>query len=165
MSLKSTWEFDNIVKDINNNDKFQDLKGELHHGISRYEHSMRVAKWTYLVTKNTKLNYEDATRGALLHDFYTDDDTKNYNTKETLKFHPEIALLNAKKYFDINNKQENIIASHMYPLGVAKPKYVESWIISAIDKGVAVYEMYRYKASLVMGIWIIFIFNLISIQR
>ncbi len=165
MSFKKENEFQNITNDILNNSIFSDLKDELHHGISRYQHCLRVAKGTYYITKKLNMDYERATRAALLHDFYKDVDTVNYTTKETFKIHPDIALLNAKKYFDLDYKQENIIASHMFPVCKTLPKYKEAWITSLVDKGVAIYEMYRFKASLVMGIWILFIFNIISIQR
>lgn len=165
MSLKNKNEFNNIIEDILKKEEFSQLKNELHHGVSRYNHCLRVAKGTYVVSKKFHLDYERATRGALLHDFFTDEDTKNYSAKETFKIHPNIALENAKNYFDIDYKQENIIASHMFPVCKVRPKYIESWITSCVDKGVAIYEMYRFKASLVMGAWILFIFNVISIQK
>lgn len=165
MGIKKEKEFQLIINDILNNNKFNDLQSELHHGISRYQHCLRVAKGTYVITKKLNMDYERATRAALLHDFYQDADTTKYTTKETFKIHPDIALVNAQKYFDLDYKQENIIASHMFPVCKTLPKCKEAWITSMVDKGVAIYEMYRFKASLVMGIWILFIFNIISIQR
>ena len=165
MSVKKEKEFQLIINDILNNNNFSDLQYELHHGISRYHHCLRVAKGTYLITKKLNMDYERATRAALLHDFFKDVDTVNYSAKETFKIHPDIALENAKKYFDLDYKQENIIASHMFPVCKTLPKFKEAWITSFVDKGVALYEMYRFKASLVMGVWILFIFNIISIQR
>ena len=165
MGIKDTYEFDSIINDITNHDKFILLKKELHHGISRYEHSLRVAKVTYYLTKKFHLDYERATRAALLHDFYLDQETRGYSSKKTLKVHPEIALMNAKKYFDIDSKQANIIEVHMFPISSIFPKCKESWIVSFVDKMVATHEMYRYKATLTMGILVIFLFNVISIQK
>lgn len=165
MSLKQTYEFDQIVNDIIENDKFKELKHELHHGISRYEHSMRVAKITYRISKKCNLDYERITRAALLHDFFTDEDTVEYNTKETLKKHPMVASINAKKYFDIDTMQENIIETHMFPITKELPKYAGSWVVTSADKLVAAHEMYRYKAQMAIGIWLIFIFNIIAIQK
>ncbi len=165
MSLKKTSEFLQIVDDIINNEKFLALKHELHHGISRYEHSMRVAKMTYMMTKKMHLDYERATRAALLHDFFIDKDTECYTTKETFKVHPKIALINAKKYFDIDKKQANMIEAHMFPVSNIIPKYKESWIVTLSDKIVASHEMYRYKAQMAIGIWLIFLFNVIAIQK
>lgn len=165
MSLTKTYEFNEIINDIINTNEFQELQHELHHGISRYHHCVRVAKGTYYLSKKLHLDYERATRAALLHDFFTNKDTKNYTSKETFKVHPALAVINAKKYFDLDERQENLIASHMFPVCKTMPKYTESWITTIVDKAVAAYEMYRFKASLVMGIWIIFIFNMITIQR
>lgn len=165
MKKTKTNEFESIVSDIWNHPKFIELKKEFHHGISRYDHSVRVAKMTYYVTKKLNLDYEKATRAALLHDFFLNEDTINYNKPKTLQIHPEIALFNAKKYFDIDTKQSNIIASHMYPIFLERPKYAESWVVTCSDKAVAVHEMARFKLSATMGIWLIFLFNMITIQK
>ncbi len=165
VSLLETCEFDSIINDIKNHVEFLKLKEELHHGISRYEHSMRVAKTTYIITKKLHLDYERATRAALLHDFFFDEQLKEYNAKETLKMHPDYALQNAKKYFEVDEKQSNMIRAHMYPVYLEKPKYKESWALTVADKMVATHEMYRYKAALTVGIWTIFLFNMITIQR
>ena len=75
MSLSKKMEFEIIVEDILNNDKFKSLSRELHHGISRYEHSLRVAKYSYNVATILHMkNYKEITRAALLHDFYDDVD-------------------------------------------------------------------------------------------
>ena len=49
MSIKQSKKFDLLVEDIKKNKKFNKLNKELHHGITRYEHSMRVARWTYKI--------------------------------------------------------------------------------------------------------------------
>ncbi len=165
MGLKETYEFESIINDITNHPKFLKLRQELHHGISRYEHSLRVAKMTYKISKKMNLDYERATRAALLHDFFLDEQTTEYNARKTFKIHPLIALENAKKCFDLDQKQENIIASHMFPVCNTLPKYKESYIVTLSDKLVATHEMYRYKAALMMGVYLIFLFNMISIQK
>ena len=43
--------FDNIAKDIIKTDKFNQLKKESHHGLTRYIHVMRVSKFTYKIAK------------------------------------------------------------------------------------------------------------------
>jgi len=165
MGLIETCEFESIVNDIINHPKFNKLKQELHHGISRYEHSLRVAKMTYRISKRMHLDYERVTRAALLHDFFLDEQTKEYNVGKTFKIHPLIALENAKEYFDLDKKQENIIASHMFPVCSTLPKYKESYVVTLSDKLVAMHEMYRYKASLMLGVYMIFLFNMMTIQK
>lgn len=165
MKKSNKKEFESIINDILINNKFKELDGELHHGISRAGHSLRVAKNTYKITKKLNLNYEKATRAALMHDFYTSNDLESKNSFEALSEHPSKALENARKYYNITSLEANIIESHMFPMGHKVPKYAESWIVSLVDKGVAFYEMYRYKLSLTLGIYIIFMFNMITIQR
>lgn len=158
-------EFDLIVKDIINNNNFRELDNELHHGISRYGHSYRVSKGVYKMTKFLHLNYEEATRGALLHDFYFNYQLEDNNAAKNLDVHPEYALENAKKYYELTDLQQNIIESHMFPLGKVKPKYMESFCITIVDKVVAIYEMQKYKISMKLGVYLLFIFNMITIQK
>ncbi len=165
MTIKKSQEFKSIVKDILDKEEFMALDHELHHGISRYEHSLRVAQKTYQISKKMKWDYVDITRASLLHDFFYDSQLENCNVVKTWCKHPEIALENAKKYFEINEKQENIIVSHMFPSCKIMPKYKESWLVTGIDKFVSFYEMYRFKASLVFGVWVMFLFNMITMQK
>ena len=58
-----------------------------------------------------------------------------------------------------------MIEAHMFPATLKLPKYAESWVITGADKIVASHEMYRYKAQMVLGIWLIFLFNVIAIQK
>ena len=46
---------------------------------------------------------------------------------------------------NIWNKEENIIVSHMFPLGEVKPNCKESWMVTLVDKLVALYECGTYK--------------------
>lgn len=167
MTKKKTKEFDSYCEDILNNNKFKELDRELHHGISRYGHSLRVARFTFKIAKFLHMkNIKLVTRAALLHDFYTNDEFKSNTTKvEKLKEHPLIALENAKKYYNIGKIEENIIKSHMFPLSPEIPKYKESWLVTTMDKTVAAYEMCCFKSSLALNVLFLFIFNLITIQR
>lgn len=165
MSLEKNQKFYEIVEDILNKKEFKELEQELHHGISRYRHSLRVAKSTYYLAEKLHWNCEAVTRAALLHDFFLDEQLSNCNVAQSWCRHPIIALENAKKYFLVDERQENIIVSHMFPSCKIIPKYKESWLVSFVDKGVSAYEMYRFKASLVLGVWTIFLFNMITLQK
>mgnify|MGYP000010796892 FL=1 len=132
-------EFYSIINDIITNDEFIKTKYIRHHGITRYNHSLRVAYHTFLVTKKLKLNYKEATRAALLHDFFLEE-TKDMNQHQALRKHPEYALKNAKKYFELSHMQEDIILKHMYPITKKMPKYKESWIVDIIDDYCSLYE-------------------------
>lgn len=132
-------EFNYIITDIINNEEFQKLKKITHHGITRFNHSLRVSYYTFLISKRLKLNYVEATRAALLHDFFIDE-TSEMKTKKALKEHPKIALENSKKYFDISRMQEDIILKHMYPITTKMPKYKESWLVDIVDDIASLYE-------------------------
>lgn len=136
-------EFNNIVSNILSNEKFLEIKKCKHHGITRYEHSLRVAYYSYLVTKKIKLNYFETARGALLHDFFITNELKEKEQKLSAFVHPYKALKNSNYYFNITDLERDIIINHMFPTLPHKiPKYLESWIVSIVDKVVATYEFY-----------------------
>ena len=81
----------------------------------------------------------EATRAELLHDFFLEE-TKDMNQHQALRKHPEYALKNAKKYFELSPMQEDIILKHMYPITYKMPKYKESWIVDIIDDYCSLYE-------------------------
>ncbi len=151
--------FDSIAEEIIYSDKYQSLKNEDHHGLSRYDHSLRVARNTYKLSKKMKLDYVSATRGALLHDYFTDEDYRNTKGMKKYSMHPVIALNNAIREYELNPKEENIIVSHMYPMCKTKPNCKESWLVTSVDKGVAIYECARYKAKECIAFTSILIIN------
>ena len=165
MTQKNKEEFNSIIKDITKNKKFNKLNKQLHHGISRYEHSIRVARWTYKISNLLRLkSKEDTTRAALLHDFYVDEDLTG-NSVSRLGAHPNAALENSLKYFELTNVQQDIIKSHMFPCTMVVPKYKESWLVTGVDKVVSTYEMLTRKVGLYLGIYLLFIFEVIRIPR
>ncbi|MBP3800157.1 MAG: HD domain-containing protein [Bacilli bacterium] len=155
-------EFNYIITDIINNEEFQKLKKITHHGITRFNHSLRVSYYTFLISKRLKLNYVEATRAALLHDFFIDE-TSEMKTKKALKEHPKIALENSKKYFDISRMQEDIILKHMYPITTKMPKYKESWLVDIVDDIASLYEK-TYSVNKEVKTAINFIFIMLFIR-
>ncbi len=143
--MKNDLSFDYISKDILENRKFQKIAYESHHGITRMEHSLRVAKYVYKISKKLKLDYESATRAAILHDFFTNEEFGENHGLIQGVVHPEIALQNAKGEFKLNAIEENAIVTHMFPLNMRMPKYKESWVLTGVDKVVAIYEYFSYK--------------------
>lgn len=139
-----------IVKDILENDEFKKRKNYAHHGsISVYDHSLKVSMIAYELSKKIKgADSKSVAIGALLHDFYDKPwQIKKAKTKFTKKHaftHAGEALENTKKVFPeyINDKVEDIIEKHMFPLNITPPKYIESWIVTAVDKYVSM-EVFR----------------------
>ena len=159
-------EFEIIVQDIKNNNNFKELDNEFHHGISRYAHSYRVAKGVYYLTKKLGFSsYIDATRAALLHDFYYNYQLEDKTNRKKFIEHPSLALLNASKYYELTDIQKNMIESHMFPTCKVLPKYKESICLTLVDKLVALYEMPRYKMITKLGIYLIFVFNMLTLQK
>ena len=148
MTINKEVEFNNIVSDILKNESFIELKYEIHHGISRLDHSLNVARLTYNTCKKMKIkNYNEITRAALLHDFFK---SSEINGNSFIN-HPKKALDNSKNNFEISSIQENIIVSHMFPMTKTIPKNIGSWIVTLADKMVALYECTKYKIPLTIG--------------
>lgn len=143
-------EFEMIVADILNHPKFETLKQIEHHGNGLYAHSLSVAYNAYVIALKFGLDAEAVARGALLHDFFFEDwrkaDTSSRKGLDKIRemhgfSHPKKALANAQKYFDISEKEADMIVKHMFPLTLNPPKYRESWVVTCVDKGVAIKEM------------------------
>lgn len=142
---KQKKEYNNLREEMVNVEKYRALEHATHHGISRLDHITRVGYLSFLMAKTFRLDVNTVTRGALLHDFFTEDDVEKYTKKEWHRLHPRIALENSKQYFNLNHVEENIIASHMYPMCKIKPAYKESHVVATADKLVAIYEFARFN--------------------
>lgn len=137
--------FNVIIENINNK-KLQELKNEKHHGIDRYTHSYRVAKYSYKIGKVLKFkNLEKMTEAAFIHDFYFNSELIDNNEREKLRLHGHLALNNAKKLIELSPIQENIIESHMFPFGGVRPNCKEAICVALVDKGVATGEILKNK--------------------
>lgn len=154
-------EYNKIYKEFNKNKKFRKMEKEIHHGATRLEHTQRVAKLSYKVAKFLKCDYNSATRGALMHDFFLNNEIEGIATKR-LTNHPCLAYCNAKKYFKVNDKEKDIILVHMFPITFTKPKYKESYIVSLSDKAVSLYEFARYKIQYSAYLSIIILVEIIN---
>lgn len=142
-------EFIKIINDLINNDTVNEMKKyRQHYDTSTFEHCLNVSYISYKICKKLKLDYKSMARAAMLHDLFLYDWR---NSKEELNLdgyhafvHPKIALKNAKKIFDLNEKEEDIILKHMWPVTIALPKYKETYIITLIDKYSAIQETLEY---------------------
>ena len=61
--------------------EFLELKKCEHHGISRFEHSIKVSYNAYKFAKKHNLDYKEVAVGGLLHDFFIE---QNYGIKQRL---------------------------------------------------------------------------------
>ncbi len=139
-------EYYNIIKDIINSAEFQKRKTYKHHDdCSVFEHCLVVSYISYKCCKKLGLNYRDAAIGGLLHDFYEfpwqeDLTSKKPFLKQHGFTHASNALDNSIRYFPsfVNLRIFDIILRHMFPLNICPPRYLESWIVSFIDKKVSI---------------------------
>lgn len=130
------------VNDILENKEFRKMENILHHEGNRLNHSIRVSYYSYLLAKALKLDSDKVARAALLHDFFLEENegaTKKEKVRTMLN-HPEYALKNSKKYFELSPLEEDIILSHMFPIGKHVPKYFESWMVDIVDDIASIYE-------------------------
>mgnify|MGYP002514697646 CR=1 FL=1 len=130
-------EFLQITSDISEHPEFQKLKNYTHHlHTTRWQHCMNVSWYTYLWCKKLSLNYTEAARGALLHDYFLydwhehDDGTHRWHGFR----HPATAERNARADFAIDDVVANSIRTHMFPLTPVPPRHVEGWLVTAADK-------------------------------
>mgnify|MGYP005766812809 CR=1 FL=1 len=142
-------EFFDIINDIISNKTVQEMKKYRQHcNTSCFKHCMQVAYFTFIACKALKLDYVSATRAAMIHDLFLYDWRKKYRDIELPGLHafvhPEIALKNANKIFDLNDKEKDVIRKHMWPVTFAFPRYRESYIVTIMDKYSACMETYLY---------------------
>lgn len=152
----------NIASPILMHKEFLKTKSIVHHGNTRYNHSVRVAYISYKLSKVLGFDVNSAVRAGALHDFFLVRDDKNIvSSAKMLLEHPSIAKENAINYFGINEKEQNIIESHMFPISNVMPKSKEAWIVTLSDKIVAMFEG-ATRAKTQLSMWILFIINFIK---
>ena len=157
-------EYIEIVKDILDNEEFNKIKDIEHHGISRYEHSLKVSYRAYKIAKKHNLNYVEVARGGLLHDFFLSDEERTTKDRIVSTFvHPKKALKKSKEIFEVSNLEADIIRSHMFPVNLKVPRYKESWLVNMVDKTVGSSEFsmklgYRFSYAANFGLLVLFNF-------
>ena len=151
-NVKNEFEFYSIIEDLIQNDTVQKMKNyKQHYNTSTFEHCLNVAYLNYKICKKLKLDYKSAARAGMLHDLFLynwRDSRKKLNLESYHAFiHPKIALENASKLFDLNEKEQDIILKHMWPVTLTFPKYKESYIITLTDKYSTLKESFEFYAD------------------
>ena len=126
-------EYKNRMNKLFSDDVIQSMKKYSHHGrTSLFGHSVHVSYYNYLVCKKLHLDEKAGAKAGLLHDLFLYDWHK-YSPEKGERLHgfehPTKALKNAGKYFNITEKEGDMIAKHMFPLTVTPPKYKETFVI------------------------------------
>lgn len=153
--IMSDFEYIDIVRDIISNEEFLKLKFYRHHDNTRLDHCLKVSYNVYKLAKKFNLDYKAAARAGLLHDFFYGD-LRYINVierKYMLNAHPYFAYYNASKIFKLNDKEKNMILSHMFPISYEVPRYKESILLDLVDdlealKEVGIYIKDRLKHNI-----------------
>lgn len=117
-----------------------------HGSITCYDHSLRVAEKSLELAEKCSAYIDERSlvRGALLHDYFLYDwHEKDGGHRLHGFFHAERALHNARRDFNLNFIERDIIRKHMFPLNITPPKFRESWIVTWADKLCAAEETTR----------------------
>lgn len=138
--------FENIIAEFVDNDIVLKMKDyRQHFDTNCYDHCYDVAKTMYTVTKKLNLDYRSATRAGMLHDLFLYDWHIKEGRKNMHAFrHGKIACNNASKYFELNEKEKDMIVTHMWPTTVILPKSKEGMILTVVDKYCTVKESMAY---------------------
>ena len=169
-----------IVSNIITNDKFKELKKDIHHSTNKYDHLIRVSKLSYKLSKFFKCDVKATTRAGVLHDFFFGD--RKACIQNSYLNHPYTSANNAKEVFNISDFEADIIKTHMFHhtffrsifpiinpdekvrIKESKPRSKEAWIVCISDLLVSGYEGIRYNATSKVALYLIFAYNFITLR-
>ena len=118
--------------------KLSRLKRFTQHGrYSVYAHSLSVAALSLRIAERMpgETDYKSLVRGALLHDYFLYDwHVKDRSRPNHALHHARMALENARRDYDINDIEADIIGHHMFPVVPIPPRTREGWIVCMADK-------------------------------
>ena len=158
-------EWFDYVKEILQNNEFQKRKLFFHHAhITVWEHSINVSYSCFIVAKKFNLDKRVCAIAGILHDFYpyawlyneqlamldngiyvSEVGKKNKFFKQHGFTHASLAAKNYLKYFyylqDV--KITNSIRRHMFPLNIVPPKYIEGYVLTIVDKYIALKDLVK----------------------
>ena len=155
--LREEYELDEdymaCVGDIMEHPVFQSMDQFIQHGTTTTKaHCIQVSYLSYRICRRHGWDFKAAARAGLLHDMFLYDwhTEKNHIHGYT---HPRTALNNARKYFELTPREENIILRHMWPLTPIPPKTMEGMVIVYADKFCGVCEVCsRVKQALLRAV-------------
>lgn len=138
-------EFEEVINEVIANEDVRRMTAYNHHSHTNcFKHSLHVAYYNYKICKFFGLDARAAARAGMLHDLFLYDwHERKIRLNNTLHgfSHPYTALYNAKKNFELSDKEQDIIEKHMFPLTPRFPKYKETVIIILTDKFCSVCEV------------------------
>ena len=132
-----------IVGDLIHSPEIQQLKQYTqHHYGTRYDHVIAVSYLSYRLALYMGLDATSVARAGILHDYYYYDwHNEGMSMSKHAFVHPQVALANAKRLTSVNDLEEEIILTHMYPAGGGpKPTHMAAWLVDGVDDYLASIE-------------------------
>jgi uncharacterized protein len=143
-------EFYKIILEMDNNPSIQEMKKyKQHYDCSCYEHCLSASYYCYRICKTLHLDAKSAARAAFVHDLFLYDWRVRQPGRKGLHAftHPRTAYEKASNLFSFNKKEKDIILKHMWPVTPIPPRYLESFILTLVDKYCAVKESFCYYSN------------------
>ena len=139
MKRKYIKEICSVGKNILRSDNMQSTKYSIQHGSTTvFEHCVNVTGTCLAIADrfHIQLDRRSLIRGALLHDYFLYDWHADERWHRLHGYtHAARALYNARREFELNSIEEDMIYSHMFPLNLTHiPHYRESLILCIADK-------------------------------
>ncbi len=130
-----------MIEDLLTHPKVQETRHHLHHNVSKHDHLLRSARYSYRLAPLLGADRRISTRAAILHDI----DSR----QGTLTTHGAIAARHAATIGESERVCQAII-SHMYPLGPV-PTTREGWVLVLADKLASLTDMSHFISGLFTG--------------
>lgn len=142
-------EFLEEVEIILKDGEFKKLSRYIQHkNTTRLMHSINVSYISWVIAKKTGCDARAAARAGILHDFCLFDfDGKSESGEAQVFHHPKAAAKKSQEHFEVSEKEQKAILTHMFPLGPL-PSSKEAWIISCADKFCACVERFHIAVAL-----------------
>lgn len=137
MSPADEERFSRLVAEVAGAGRAPLMRECVQHGqVSTWEHCVRVAHASLAMARALRLRVSERelVRSALLHDYFLYDWHEPGHVGHATQ-HPVFALRNAHEDFDLSPLEENVIASHMWPLPPTRvPRSREAVLVCVADK-------------------------------
>lgn len=146
-------EYFDFVKDLLNDRNILNLMNYQHHkGTTRFQHSLNVSYYNYLLCRKLHLDAHAAARAGLFHDLFFYDRREHIPVKGEGRHgvgHPKVAFFNTSELFSIDQREGDMIIKHMWPLTLSFPRYRETYVITLVDKFCAVAECTAHAVNFI----------------
>ena len=141
-----------ILNQYRTHEKIQEMRRYIQHGaITTYDHAERVTAMCFWLNRRLHLGADERALvlGAYLHDFYLYDwHDKEVRAKLHGYHHPVTSCENAVHYFHVDQRIQQMIRSHMWPLTITRmPGSREAWILCFADKCISISETLLHRRA------------------